>query len=1125
LPVYVDRINNRLLADPQNGGPWFVVSVSGGGSVPAGSLTDPGILQLEDSTNSTSTSKAATPNSVRQAFSLADTANSVAQGASANATTALNNSQAAVSTANSVSGTANTALSTANAAVATANAATATANSAASAVSGKLDLTGGTITGDVIFSNTGRIGFEGSTDDVFETYLAVVNPTADRTITLPNATGTVALLETANTWSSAQVFQGTISFPSASCSNQLYIDHSGSIAFEGSSADDFETFLYATNPTADRSIYLPNASGTIALSEGLATVATTGAYGDLSGRPTLGTSAALNVAAAGNAAAGEVVKGNDTRLTTNISYTASTRALASSTGTGATLPLVADAAAGLAPASGGGTSNYLRADGSWAVPPGAALTDGDRGDITVSGGGTTWTIDNGVVSYAKMQAVSTGNRLLGKAGATPGPVEEIACSQAGRDLIAASDPASQRTVLGLGALAQQDTLGSISSTGTIGVTASRPLITTTGGAITTGTFGSSATTFCEGNDSRLSDTRLTPNALTLASNGTGSAPGSTFNGSAARTISYNSVGAAAETHTHGNISSGGAIGATSGLPVITGTNGILQTGTFGSTIGTFCQGNDARLSDTRNTSNALTFDGSGTGAAAGSTFNGSAARTISFNTIGAAASGHTHGQITNAGAIGTTSGLPIITGAGGVLQAGSFGTGATDFCAGNDSRLSNARTTVNALTFSNTGSGDASGTTFNGSSSRTLSYNSIGAAPLASPSFTGNVGIGATLETGSQISTGSAQVRVGGLRTGTGESLVDFYHAAGQIGARIVRYGGTDSNFEFQNNGTGSVAFTLAGTPRLVLESERLGFMTGGGTSAGIRAYWAGLIRGAASSIYHYVDGQVENTVTGQANVFRSAVTTANSAGAFTLPTLRHFDALGSVARGTNTTITTQVGFRASGDLTSAGTNYGFLSSIGSGTGRFNFYADGDAANYFAGTIASLGSYTATTAAAVNMTIDSAGDIRRSTSSIRYKKDVEDLGSQYADNVVFGARPVWYRSTCEADNPAWGFYGLIAEELADIDPRLVHWGRPSKRILLQEKSEAILDDDGNVLEPACEEQWVDAEDTDAPLRPEGVAYDRLTVMLIDVVQRQQAAIEALQLSVQAMGAGVSGAGN
>lgn len=44
---------------------------------------------------------------------------------------------------------------------------------------------------------------------------------------------------------------------------------------------------------------------------------------------------------------------------------------------------------------------------------------------------------------------------------------------------------------------------------------------------------------------------------------------------------------------------------------------------------------------------------------------------------------HAHGNITNAGAIGTTSGVPIITGAFGVLQAGSFGTTAGTFAAGN----------------------------------------------------------------------------------------------------------------------------------------------------------------------------------------------------------------------------------------------------------------------------------------------------------------------------------------------------------------------------------------------------------------------------------------------------------
>ena len=56
---------------------------------------------------------------------------------------------------------------------------------------------------------------------------------------------------------------------------------------------------------------------------------------------------------------------------------------------------------------------------------------------------------------------------------------------------------------------------------------------------------------------------------------------------------------ASSTHTHGNITNVGAIGATSGLPIITTTSGVLTTGAFGTTSGTFAQGNDSRLSDSR----------------------------------------------------------------------------------------------------------------------------------------------------------------------------------------------------------------------------------------------------------------------------------------------------------------------------------------------------------------------------------------------------------------------------------------------------------------------------------------------------------------------------------------------
>lgn len=52
---------------------------------------------------------------------------------------------------------------------------------------------GGIITGALEIGNTGSLVFEGSTANGFETTLTVADPTADRTITLPNDTGTVAL--------------------------------------------------------------------------------------------------------------------------------------------------------------------------------------------------------------------------------------------------------------------------------------------------------------------------------------------------------------------------------------------------------------------------------------------------------------------------------------------------------------------------------------------------------------------------------------------------------------------------------------------------------------------------------------------------------------------------------------------------------------------------------------------------------------------------------------------------------------------------------------------------------------------------------------------------------------------
>jgi len=153
---------------------------------------------------------------------------------------------------------------------------------------------------------SGNITFEGSTADGNETILTAADPTGgDKTLTLPNETGTILstassiansnLANSAVTIGSTSVSLGgtvttfaglssltsttlvgtTLISGSADAANSIKIA-SGNIVFEGSSANDFETTLTVTNPTADRTITFPDAAGTVALLGSLSVAAGSG---------------------------------------------------------------------------------------------------------------------------------------------------------------------------------------------------------------------------------------------------------------------------------------------------------------------------------------------------------------------------------------------------------------------------------------------------------------------------------------------------------------------------------------------------------------------------------------------------------------------------------------------------------------------------------------------------------------------------------------------------------------------------------------------------------------------------------------------------------------------------------
>ena len=142
---------------------------------------------------------------------------------------------------------------------------------------------------------SGNITFEGSSADANETILTAANATGgDKTLTLPNETGTI--LSTASSIANSNLANSSVTVGSTSISlggtattiaglssltsttlvgttlisgsadaaNSIKLV-SGTLVFEGSTANDFETTISVTDPTADRTITFPDAAGTVVL--------------------------------------------------------------------------------------------------------------------------------------------------------------------------------------------------------------------------------------------------------------------------------------------------------------------------------------------------------------------------------------------------------------------------------------------------------------------------------------------------------------------------------------------------------------------------------------------------------------------------------------------------------------------------------------------------------------------------------------------------------------------------------------------------------------------------------------------------------------------------------------------
>lgn len=166
--------------------------------------------------------------------------------------------------------------------------------------------------------------------------------------------------------------------------------------------------------------------------------------------------------------------------------------------------------------------------------------------------------------------------------------------------------------------------------------------------------------------------------------------------------------------------------------------------------------------------------------------------------------------------------------------------------------------------------------------------------------------------------------------------------------------------------------------------------------------------------------------------------------------------------------------------------------------------------------------YSTTTASAANLNVASNGLIARSTSSLQYKTDVEPADRAMLRDTLMAIEPIWYRSLCSSDDPALSWWGIAAEALAEVDPRFVSWRTVEEIEETYTKTWPVMETDpvtgapvAVMHEQECTRPALSGLDR-ADWVVEGVAYERLTVALISVVQDQQAAIADLTARIAAL---------
>ena len=150
------------------------------------------------------------------------------------------------------------------------------------------------------------------------------------------------------------------------------------------------------------------------------------------------------------------------------------------------------------------------------------------------------------------------------------------------------------------------------------------------------------------------------------------------------------------------------------------------------------------------------------------------------------------------------------------------------------------------------------------------------------------------------------------------------------------------------------------------------------------------------------------------------------------------------------------------------------------------------------------------------------GAVVRFTSSKRLKSDIEDMDRSRRRHITRNVRPRWWRSKASIDNPTHSFYGALAEEVAEIDPRIASWAvTPDCDCDIPEDlygfdEVEVPDPDGAISSKPRKEKvgrfyptredvpfWYHSDDC---IRPSGVAYEQFGLFALDEIKDVRSSI-------------------